>query len=127
MTNPTTNTRPRSTRTAVVGLVLAGLAVLAIIPVRGGEDAGFALVVGPLLLLSAAALWRFGRPAHIWAAVLGLLMTLMFGAYAVVGLTDGGEPGVIVLDVAVTVGAVLTLYGAVTYLAGSRGRSKVTA
>lgn len=106
----------------MAGLVLAGLAVLAIIPVRGGEDAGFALVVGPLLLLSAAALWRLGRPAHLWAAVLGLLMTLMFGAYAVVGLTDSGEPGVIVLDVAVTVGAVLTLYGAVTYLAANRGR-----
>jgi len=121
VTDTSTTTRSRSTRTAVTGLVLSALAVLAVIPVRAGEDAGFALVVGSLLLTSAALVWRFAVPAHIWAAVLGLLLMLMFGSYTAAGLSDGGELAVLLLDMAITVGGALTLYGAVTYLAGRRG------
>lgn len=122
MSTSATIIRPRATRTAVIGLVIAALAVLAIIPVRAGEDAGFALVLGAVLLLSAAIVWRFGLPAHIWVAVLGVLLVLMHGSYAVTGLSDGGELRIILLDVAIAVGAAVALFGAVSYLAGRRTR-----
>lgn len=120
MSSATTTIRPRSTRTAVTGLVLAGLGVLAIIAIRP-DDVGFALVVGSLLLLSAALVWRFGKPAHIWATVLGLLLLLMFGSYAVAGLSGGGELPIILGDLVITIAGAVTVYGAVSYLAGRRG------
>lgn len=119
MTTPTTD-RPAATRTAMAGLALATLAVLAIIPVRGGGDAGFVLVVVPLLLLSTFLIWRFGLPAHVWAAILGLLIVLMFGSYSVADLVDGAEVPILLIDLAVTAGGALTLYGAVAYVIGRR-------
>jgi hypothetical protein len=100
---------------------------MAILPVRRGTDAGFALVVAPLLLASAAALWRLGTGALLWGAFLGSLLVLMFGAYAVAGLTEDGELGVFVIDIAVLVGGALTVFGSVTALIRSRRESAATA
>ncbi len=122
MSTASTITRPQSTRMTAIGLVIAAAGVLAIIPVRAGEDAGFALVVGPLLLVSAALVWRFGLPAHIWAAVVGLLLVLMHGSYAIAGLSDGGELPIVLLDVAIAVGAAIALVGAVRHFASQRAR-----
>ncbi|MDQ3643616.1 MAG: hypothetical protein M3450_19650, partial [Actinomycetota bacterium] len=126
MSTASTITRPQSTRMTAIGLVIAAAGVLAIIPVRAGQDAGFALVVGPLLLLSAGLVWRYGLvrryglPAHIWAAVLGVLLVLMHGSYAIVGFSDGGELRIVLLDVAIAVGAAVALFGAASYIAGRR-------
>ena len=123
-TTTTTTGRPTATRTAMTGLLLATLAVLAILPVRGGEDAGFVLVVAPVLLLTTFLIWRFGLPAHIWAAILGLLLVLMFGSYSFADLVDGAEVPILLIDLAVTAGGALTLYGAVAYVIGRRRASR---
>lgn len=102
--------------TALLGLVAAAVAVLAILPVRRGTDAGFALIFAPILLISAGAVWRFGRPALLWAAFLGFLLVLMFGAYAIAGIADGGAVGVLAIDLAVVVGGVVTLWGSLRAL-----------
>ncbi|MDQ4039300.1 MAG: hypothetical protein M3313_13350 [Actinomycetota bacterium] len=120
MSTSSTITRPQSTRTTAIGLVIAALGVLAIIPVRAGQDAGFALVVGPLLLLSAALVWPFGLPAHIWAAVAGVLLVLMHGSYAIAGFSDGGELSIVLLDVVIAVGAAVAVFGAVRYITSRR-------
>ncbi len=122
MSTASTITRPQSTRMTALGLVIAAAGVLAIIPVRAGQDAGFALVVGPLLLLSAALVWRFGLPAHIWAAVVGVLLVLMHGSYAIAGFSDGGELPIVLLDVSIAIGAAIALVGAVRHLASQRAR-----
>jgi hypothetical protein len=116
----TASSRPRAAdddpsrrKLAVAGLVIAAVALLAILPVRRGTDAGFALVVAPVLLASTAAVWRLGAGALLWGAVLGCLLVLMFGAYAFAGLQDDGEIGVFLIDVAVVVGGVLTVAGSV--------------
>ncbi len=119
-TTRTTSTPPASTRIAVVGLLVTTVAALAILPVRGGEDAGFALVLAAVLVLTAGLVWKFGSPAHIWAAVLGLLLVLMFGSYSIAGLASGGEVGVLLIDLAATVGGAMALYGAVSYIIGRR-------
>ena len=123
-TTTTTTGRPTATRTAMAGLLLATLAVLAIIPARGGDDVGFVLVVAPLLLLTTFLIWRFGLPAHVWAAVLGLLLVLMFGSYSFADLVDGAEVPILLIDLAVTAGGALTLYGAVAYVIGRRRASR---
>lgn len=104
----------------MAGLLLGTVAALATLPVRAGADAGFALVVAALLLLTAGLVWRFGLFAHVWAAVLGLLLVLMFGSYSVAGIADGVEVGVLLIDVALTVAGALTCYGAVAYVIGRR-------
>ena len=123
-TTTTTTGRPTATRTAMAGLLLATLAVLAIIPARGGDDVGFVLVVAPLLLLTTFLIWRFGLPAHVWAAVLGLLLVLMFGSYSFADLVDGAEVPILLIDLAVTAGGALTLYGAVALVIGRRRASR---
>ena len=78
----------------------------------------------PLLLLTTFLIWRFGLPAHVWAAVLGLLLVLMFGSYSFADLVDGAEVPTLMIDLAVTAGGALTLYGAVAYVIGRRRASR---
>ena len=123
----TTERRARSTwtRTVVAGQLIAALAVLAILPVRRGEDAGFAVVMGAVLLLTAALVWRFGLLAHLWAALLGLLLTLLFAAYTFADLSRGvDDVGIFVLDVVVTIAGATTLAGALGYLLARRRTPK---
>lgn len=122
-TTRTTSTQPTSTRIALGGLLVTTVAAVAILPVRGGEDAGFALILAAVLVLTAGLVWKFGLPAHIWAAILGLLLVLMFGSYAIAGLVDGGEVAVLLIDLAAAVGGAMTLYGAVSYVIGRRRSS----
>ncbi len=120
ITTTTTTGRPAATRTAMAGLLLATLAILAILPVREGEDAGFVMVAVPLLVLTTLLVWRFGLPAHVWAAIVGLLLVLMFGSYSFADLVNGAEVPILLIDLAVTAGGALTLYGAVAYVIGRR-------
>ena len=113
--SPETRSTGRPTTVAIAGLLLAALFVLAIIPVRGTDELGFSTVVAGILIGTAALVWRFGRAAHAWAALLGLLLALMFGSYTFAGIADGTEPLILIGDLAITVGGVLTLYGAVAY------------
>ena len=56
----------------------------------------------------------------MWAAILAPLLVLMFGSYSFADLVDGGEVPILLIDLAVTAGGALTLYGTVAYVIGRR-------
>ena len=48
----------------------------------------------------------------------------MFGSYSFADLVDGAEVPILLIDLAVTAGGALTLYGAVAYVIGRRRASR---
>ena len=109
------------TRITVLGLVVAALALLAILPLRRGADTGSVLIAGTLLLITAGLVWRFGLAAHVGAAVLGLWLLLTFGWYTVgnfLGAADSVSG--VIIDVVAAVGGGTAFLGAVRYLLARR-------
>ena len=110
------------TRIAILGLLIAAVAIFAILLVSPDVGSGFALVVGPLLLISAGLVWRFGLAAHVWAAVVGSWLLWSFGWSHIADTfwaDDAGAAasvGDVIIHVVTAVGGGVTLFGAVRYL-----------
>ena len=105
------------TRMTVLGLVIAALALLALLPLHRGADTASVLITGALLLITAALVWRLGLAAHVWAAVLGLWLLLTFGWHTVGNFFGAADTvsGFIIGAVA-AIGGGLALFGAVRYI-----------
>ena len=117
--------RPFYTRVAIVGLILFALVslVFAIIP-TGGEAStlGFFIISIVLSVIVAGLVWRFGRWALVVAAAWGFL-NLFWGSLLVLNSFFD-----FVLPLLLTVGAILTVVGAiVTFVQRRRGTIRTTA
>jgi len=105
------------TRVAIVGLILFALVslVFAIIP-TGGETStlGFFLIYIVLSVILAGLVWRFGRWALVVAALWGFL-NLFWGSLLVLNSFFD-----FVLPLLLTVGAILTVVGAIVAIIQQR-------
>jgi hypothetical protein len=116
----------------VAGLLVAAVLVF-VIPFLRDDEVGFALVVVAVLLLAAAAAWRFGLPGHIFAGVVGLLLLLLFGFYTFANLTGVDEATVeynqtvaLVGDAVLAVAGAIAVYGSVAYVRQNRRAGRRT-
>ncbi len=121
------------TRVTILGLLVATVALVAAALVDP-DGAGFGVVSGSLLLLSAGLVWKLGLAAHVWAAVLGAWLLWTFAGSPIVDrlwYEEVGFPtsvGIILIDVVGVTGGVITLVGVVQYLrtrrrSSAKGRS----
>lgn len=102
-------------------LVCVAVAVLAYIA-KPEDELGFSIVVGTLS--AAMALWTYrsrGRLSTILSLVLGVLWTLLFGAYAVADFTSNDD-----VKALVHVGDVVAVVGGILILAGALARLRQT-